>query len=54
MKRLRKFNISLLGIWVWKVLEEKEILWYKMLGARYGEEEGCGLLMGAGQFGGVI
>ena len=40
VRRLKKFNISLLGRWVWRVLHERESLWHKVLGARYGEEGG--------------
>jgi len=36
-KRLREFNISLLGKWVWRVLEERERLWSLVLRAKYGE-----------------
>jgi len=34
------FNLSLLGKWCWRMLTEKEGLWYRVLKARYGEEGG--------------
>ena len=40
MKRLREFNISLFGKWVWKVLEERKSLWSLVLRAKYGEVGG--------------
>lgn len=40
VKRLMDFNVSLLGKWVWRVLEERESLWYKVFPARYGEVGG--------------
>jgi len=33
---LQEFNISLLGKWVWRVLEERERLWNVVLQAKYG------------------
>jgi len=40
VKRLREFNISLLGKWVLRVLEERESLWNVVLRAKYGEVGG--------------
>ena len=40
MKRLRGFNISLMGKWVWRVLEERKSLWSFVLRAKYGEDGG--------------
>jgi len=40
LKRLREFNISLLGKWVWRVLEERESLGNVVLRAKYGESGG--------------
>ncbi|XP_024626821.1 uncharacterized protein [Medicago truncatula] len=37
VKRLREFNISLSGKWVWRVLEDRESLWNMVLRAKYGE-----------------
>jgi len=44
VKRLNEFNISLLGKWVWRLLEERGSLWNVVIRAKYGEEgAGCGL-----------
>ena len=40
VKSLKEFNISLMGKWVWRVLEERDGLWSLVLRAKYGEE--CG------------
>ena len=40
VRRLREFNVSLLGKWCWQMLVNKEGLWYRVLQARYGEEGG--------------
>jgi len=40
VKRLREFNIALLGKWVWRVLEERESLWNLVIRAKYGEVGG--------------
>ena len=40
VRRLREFNLSLLGKWCWRMLVEKEGLWYRVLKARYDEEGG--------------
>lgn len=40
VRRLREFNIALLGKWCWRMLVDKYGLWYKVLKARYGEEGG--------------
>jgi len=40
VRRIREFNGALLGKWCWRVLVEKESLWYRVLVARYGEEGG--------------
>jgi len=40
VRRLREFNFSLLGKWCWRMLVEKDGLWYRVLKARYGEEGG--------------
>ena len=40
VKSLKEFNISLLGKWVWRLLDEREILWNVVLRAKYGEEAG--------------
>jgi len=40
VRRLREFNIALLGKWCWHMLVDKESLWYRVLKSRYGEEGG--------------
>lgn len=40
VRRLREFNVALLGKWCWCMLVDKEGLWYRVLKARYGEEGG--------------
>jgi len=40
VRRLREFNISLLGKWCWRLLVDRGSLWYRVLVARYGEEYG--------------
>jgi hypothetical protein len=39
-RRVRKFNLALLGKWSWRLLVEQEGLWYKVLVAKYGVEDG--------------
>jgi len=40
VRRIREFNVVLLGKWCWRMLVDKEGLWYRVLNARYGEEGG--------------
>jgi len=40
VRRLREFNLSLLGKWCWRMLVYKDGLWYSVLKARYGEQGG--------------
>jgi len=40
VKRLDAFNMSLMGKWCWRMLVDREGLWYRVLKARYGEEGG--------------
>jgi hypothetical protein len=40
VRRMGAFNISLLGKWCWRMLTDREGLWYRVLKARYGEEGG--------------
>ena len=35
-----KFNIALLGKWCWRLLVDGGSMWYRVLAARYGEEDG--------------
>jgi len=64
VRRLREFNVALLGKWCWRMLIDREGLWYRVLKVRYGEEGGrlkegggdssvwwrmlCGIRRGAG------
>ena len=40
VRRIREFNIHVLGKWWWRMLVKKESLWYKVLAARYGQVRG--------------
>jgi len=40
VRKLRKFNIVLLGKWCWRMLLDKCGLWYRVHRARYGEVGG--------------
>jgi len=40
VRRMCKFNVALLGKWCWRMLFDKEGLWYRVLVACYGEEDG--------------
>jgi len=40
VRRLGDFNFSLLGKWCWRMMVDKEGLWYRVLKARYGESRG--------------
>jgi len=37
VKNLEKFNIALLGKWVWRLKSEKSKLWDRILDSKYGE-----------------
>ena len=39
-RRIRKFNVALLGKWCWRLRKERDRLWYRVLAARYGEVGG--------------
>ena len=39
-RKLKEFNIALLGKWCWRMLLDRGGLWYRVLVARYGEEAG--------------
>jgi len=47
VRRIREFNLALLGKWCWRMLVDKDGLWYRGLKARY-EEEGGRLKEGRG------
>lgn len=40
MRRMRDFNLALLEKWCWRMLVDRAGLWYMVLVARYGEEDG--------------
>jgi len=37
--QLREFNLALLGKWCWRLLVDREGLWYRVLTTRYGVED---------------
>jgi hypothetical protein len=41
VRRIRDFNTALLGKWCWRLLVDRDSLWYRVLSARYGTEGGC-------------
>ncbi|CAJ2644440.1 unnamed protein product [Trifolium pratense] len=51
VRQLREFNIALLGKWCWRMLVDREGLWFRVLVARYGLEGGS--LRAGGQRGSV-
>lgn len=40
MRRMKEFNMALLGKWCWRCLVDRERLWFKVLSSRYGVEKG--------------
>ncbi|GAU35959.1 hypothetical protein TSUD_207630 [Trifolium subterraneum] len=40
VRQVREFNLALLGKWCWRMLVDKEGLWFRVLAARYGVERG--------------
>jgi len=38
VRRIMEFNVALLGKWCWRLLVERESLWFKVISTRYGEE----------------
>lgn len=40
VRKLFEFSISLLGKWWWRMLVDREGLWYRVLKAWYGEDGG--------------
>lgn len=40
VRQLKEFNEALLGKWCWRMLVDRDGLWYRVLAARYGEEDG--------------
>jgi len=49
VRRLREFNLALLGKWCWRQVTYREGLWFRLLAARYGLE--CGHLLAGGREG---
>ena len=48
VRRIREFNVALLGKWCWRLLEDNDSMWFRVLSARYGIEGGR--LLGLGGF----
>ncbi|CAJ2644534.1 unnamed protein product [Trifolium pratense] len=40
VRQLREFNLALLGKWCWRLLVDREGLWFRVLAGRYGVERG--------------
>ncbi|CAJ2674421.1 unnamed protein product [Trifolium pratense] len=40
VRQLREFNLALLGKWCWRMLVDREGLWFRVLAGRYGVERG--------------
>ncbi|GAU46008.1 hypothetical protein TSUD_401300 [Trifolium subterraneum] len=40
VRQLKEFNLALLGKWCWRMLVDREGLWFRVLVARYGVERG--------------
>jgi hypothetical protein len=38
--RVKEFNLALLGKWCWRLLQETESLWFKVLASKYGIRDG--------------
>ncbi|MCI31402.1 receptor-like kinase, partial [Trifolium medium] len=38
--QLREFNLALLGKWCWRMLVDREGMWFRVLAAQYGVEGG--------------
>ena len=41
IKRLRSFNFALLGKWLWRYGLEIDVLWRRVIEAKYGNVWGC-------------
>jgi len=51
LRKLREFNSTLLGKWCWRMVVDREGLWFRILTVRYGGVEGR--LQPCGQHGSV-
>ena len=40
VRQLKEFNEALIGKWCLRMLVDRDGLWYRVLAARYGEEDG--------------
>ncbi|CAJ2670936.1 unnamed protein product [Trifolium pratense] len=40
VRQLKEFNLALLGKWCWRMLVDREGLWFRVLAGRYGVERG--------------
>jgi hypothetical protein len=40
VRQIRKFNIALLGMWCWRMLVDRDGLWFRVLTARYVMQQG--------------
>ncbi|PNX61407.1 receptor-like kinase, partial [Trifolium pratense] len=40
VRQLREFNLALLGKWCWRLLVDREGLWFRVLAGRYRVERG--------------
>jgi len=40
VRRIREFNLALLGRWCWRLLVDRNSLWFRVLASRYGVEGG--------------
>lgn len=36
VRRIREFNVVLLGNWCWRHVSDREGLWFRLLAAKYG------------------
>lgn len=48
LRMIEDFNVALLSKWKWKILEENDALWYKVLKARH-EDEKVRVMNGGGR-----
>jgi len=52
VRRIREFNLALLGKWCWRLVTKRHGLWYSVMAARYGlVGGGCSLVVGKGRRG---